>query len=309
MNHTKQFCKIKQGKCTDKIIPQMVNMWADEIKFIVVDDTKIGICWVVIRNISKQDAGTYRCGVEGASSSDVTLSVKEDPCCGQLLIQTAHQGQNITLNCTHPEEYKSDIKYVLRVDNHSIRAVIPAVRQPEGKQKFSLLEHTQANMFSVGISDVTVEDGGLYLCGAQRQRESVTLYFPVFSEIQLHVTSVYLPGLHHSVLSLSLITVCVGVALLLTGALALVPYKLRCKRTQGSTASCQTRKNITIDGDYENDPSGCQNISMGSICQSLNPKSTLADSPYQSLNPNTTLADSIYQSLNPNTTLADSVYQ
>ncbi|XP_035390620.1 uncharacterized protein LOC113591735 [Electrophorus electricus] len=249
MNHTKQFCKIAQSKCTDKIIPQMVNMWADEIKFIAVDDTKTGFYSVLIRNISKQDAGTYRFGVEGASSSDVTLSVKEDPCCGQLLTQTAHQGKNITLNCTHPEKYKSDIKYVFRVDNHSIRAVIPAVQQPEGKQKFSLLEHTQANMFSVGISDVTVEDGGLYLCGAQRQRESVTLYFPVFSEIQLHVTStasfpVFPTSPGSSPLRFFIITVCVCVTLLLIGGSVLMVYKLKCHKTRGSTFPSNRRNTV-----------------------------------------------------------------
>ncbi|XP_076842116.1 polymeric immunoglobulin receptor-like isoform X2 [Brachyhypopomus gauderio] len=235
MNHTKYFCKIKQNKCTNELISQI---WAGKVKFMAVDDITTGLYSVLIRNISKQDAGAYRCGVEGELSIDVTLNVQEDPCCGTSLTQTAHQGHNITLNCTYPEQYKNDVKYVFRMANNSIHAVVTNVEQRKGKQRFSLLEETQVNMFSLEISNVTVEDGGLYLCGAQKKLDrSMTPYIPVFCEIQLHVTC-------SSGLSVPIIAVCVCVFLLLIGGSALMLYKLGFHKSQSSYFSTNRRNTI-----------------------------------------------------------------
>ncbi|KAI4903067.1 hypothetical protein NFI96_026326, partial [Prochilodus magdalenae] len=57
-----------------------------------------------------------------------------------------------------------------------------------------------------------------------------------------------------------------------------------------------------VDDDYQNDP---QNISMGPVYQSLDPKTNQSNSVYQSLNPKTKQSDSVYQSLNPKTNQSD----
>ncbi|XP_036420333.1 polymeric immunoglobulin receptor-like, partial [Colossoma macropomum] len=320
-NHTKYFCKLNQRKeCTDQILLKTQNPGAHDGRFILMDETQPGTFSVLIKNVSQQDGGTYRCGVEDktAKPTDVTLQVKEDPCCGKTLTQKTHPGETVTFTCEYPQESKYLYKYLYKVTDHSYHVVIFALGLSAQNGRFSLFDHPQENLFNVSISDVTEEDGGVYLCGVQGQKKGdLKPYYSLFNEIQLHVTH-----LGTSTGSSVIIIVCVCVALLLIGGLLLI-YKLRRNKAEGSS-NMRISTNNTANGDYENDPPGNQNvlsrspvyqnqnpniIQSYSAYQSLNPNTNQSDSAYQSLNPSTNQSDSAYQSLNPNTNQSDSAYQ
>ncbi|KAL7852020.1 hypothetical protein SRHO_G00178050 [Serrasalmus rhombeus] len=248
MNHTKYFCKISRGKCTDKILSKMQNTSDHERRVFFVDETLPGLFSVLIKNVSAQDGGTYGCGVEDAAvkPTDVTLQVKEDPCCGKTLTQEAHPGDTVTFTCEYPQESKDLSKYVYKATEHSYSVVIHALGLSTQNGRFSLFDHPEENLFNVSISDVTEEDGGVYLCGVQEQKQGdLTSYYSLFNEIQLQVTA-------SSITTIIIVGVCV--ALLLIGGSALIVYKLTHKKTQDSASSSSNRRNTVNSDDVPHTP-------------------------------------------------------
>ncbi|XP_036413117.1 CMRF35-like molecule 8 [Colossoma macropomum] len=249
-NHTKYFCKLNQKKeCTDQILLKTQNIGAHDGRFFLMDETQPGMFSVLIKNVSQQDGGTYRCGVEDktAKPTDVTLQVKEDPCCGKTLTQETHPGETVSFTCKYPQESKYLYKYLYKVTDHSYHVVIFALGLLVQNGTFSLFDHPQENLFNVSISNVTEEDGGVYLCGVQGQKDGdLKPYYSLFNEIQLHVTP---SRAHASSINIIIIIIAgVCVALLLIGGSALIVYKLRHKKIQDSAPSSSNRRN-TVNSD------------------------------------------------------------
>ncbi|KAL6482333.1 hypothetical protein MHYP_G00104130 [Metynnis hypsauchen] len=79
MNHTKYFCKLSRSQCTNKILSETQTTNDPERRVFFANETVPGLFSVLIKNVSRQDGGTYRCGVEDTTTkpTDVTLQVKE----------------------------------------------------------------------------------------------------------------------------------------------------------------------------------------------------------------------------------------
>ncbi|XP_072513233.1 polymeric immunoglobulin receptor-like isoform X1 [Salminus brasiliensis] len=305
-NHTKYFCKLESKRCTAKILSNTTADPDGKIFFMNVTPDMPGMYSVMIKNISQQDGGTYRCGVDkqGAQFTNVTLTVKEDACCGKSLSQTAYLGKAVTFTCTYPEEYKYFFKYLYKVTDHSLYAIVYTLGESAQNGRISLFDHPQKNLFNVNISDVMKEDGGLYMCGFQGTKDrSTNPYFSLVNEIHLEVS-----GLKD--FSIIIITVSVCVVLLLIGGLVLI-YKLKHKKTEAGPPNMPTRTNNPTKGDYENDlPGNHQNIiNIHSLYQSLDPSTNQSDSLYQSLDTNINQSDTLYESLDPSTNQSDSLYE
>ncbi|KAL6482363.1 hypothetical protein MHYP_G00104430 [Metynnis hypsauchen] len=256
MNHTKYFCKLSRSQCTDKILSETQTTSDPERRVFFANETVPGFFGVLIKNVSRQDGGTYRCGVEDTTTkpTDVTLQVKEDPCCGKTFTQETHPGETVTFTCEYPQESKYLNKYLYKVNGRNYRVVIFALGLSVQNGSFSLFDHPEENLFNVSIRHVTEEDGGVYLCGVQgRKQGDLNSYFSLFNEMQLQVTA-----FRTSTWSPVIISVCVCVVLLLIGGLLLI-YKLRRNRTEGSRTMHISPDN-TDNADYENDRPGNQNI-------------------------------------------------
>lgn len=66
-NHTKYFCKIKDGNCKN-ILHETEKKWDTKGKFFAVDETTTGVYSMLIRNLSQEDGGNYSFGVEKQQS-------------------------------------------------------------------------------------------------------------------------------------------------------------------------------------------------------------------------------------------------
>ncbi|XP_066516574.1 adhesion G protein-coupled receptor E3-like [Hoplias malabaricus] len=141
---------------------------------------------VVYKNLSLQDSGSYRCGETGGWSRDVELKVKRDPCFSGPSAVTGFLGETLTINCSSPEELKTDIKSFHKKYGDYITEVISTTDPP--KHTFSISEDNISNVVSVRIGNVTNTDAGSYLCGIKSEQTLFT-YFSFFSEIQLQVTA------------------------------------------------------------------------------------------------------------------------
>ncbi|KAG7323700.1 hypothetical protein KOW79_013402 [Hemibagrus wyckioides] len=299
LDNTKSIFKMGQ-KHWDYIINKSSNRsYVHTGRFMLFRNAE-GFLRVLIRNLKLEDTGTYRIGVGNHSSYNVNLDVRKDPCYGEPRTMTTYRGQNISIICNYPLEFKEFSKYIYKEDSDYLVKDIRAIRANSQKSRFLIYYDRSAEVLGLNISDVREADGGVYLCGVMNSNQPV-LYYSFFSETRLHIT-----GSDPVIISVS-----VSVALLLFGGFALILYILIYKRTRDSACSPKKRliDNIQI---YENDLANLhlyENTVIKLNCQNLGSFTSQSDSTYQRLDPLTNQSDSGYASLTNTTDQSHSHYQ
>ncbi|KAF5892973.1 polymeric immunoglobulin receptor-like isoform X4, partial [Clarias magur] len=71
----KYFCKDSWPGCSDNIRTEAKNEWINAGRFSLYDDTKSAEFWVMIRELTVQDAGTYQCVVDISFGEDIYTPV------------------------------------------------------------------------------------------------------------------------------------------------------------------------------------------------------------------------------------------
>lgn len=82
-NHTKYFCRVKEGRCED-ILNQTENKRDLTGKFFAVDEILTGVYSMIIRNISQEDEGNYMCKVK--NQPETLLNLKLNVGNGEILL-------------------------------------------------------------------------------------------------------------------------------------------------------------------------------------------------------------------------------
>ncbi len=72
----KYFCKGEWSECTDQIRTNTKNKWVYSERFSLYDDTTAAVFTVIIRDLSEQDSGTYRCAMDIPWDEDSYTEVK-----------------------------------------------------------------------------------------------------------------------------------------------------------------------------------------------------------------------------------------
>ncbi|KAI4892576.1 hypothetical protein NFI96_013852 [Prochilodus magdalenae] len=235
LNHTRYVCKVEQSGCINLIKDQTNRNEVNPGRFIMYSNAD-GNFTMLIRELNPQDSAMYRFGVGTESYKDVELTVQTDSCCGIIEKINAYLGETATFTCNYPDEFKTNYKYVINLNNQTtVKEIIHTGKdsQVEQKDRYSIFDDRRSKVFSVNISGVREDDGGVYLCGVWKKDKSVG-YYPYFKEIQLQVTGFSV-----------IISVCVCGALLLIGGAALIIYKLRNHMKQDQRAVRVSRNTST----------------------------------------------------------------
>uniref|UniRef100_A0AAR2LPP7 Ig-like domain-containing protein n=1 Tax=Pygocentrus nattereri TaxID=42514 RepID=A0AAR2LPP7_PYGNA len=188
VDNTRYMCKMEQSGCVNIIKDQTQSNAVTSGRFKMYSNTA-GNFTVLIRELKPQDSAVYRFGVGNGKHKDIKLTVQNDSCCGGIKRIKAYLGETATFKCSYPEELKTNSKRLINLNNQTIVKVIIYTEkeaQKEQKDRFSIFDDRSSNVFSVNISDVREDDGGLYLCGVWKNEKSV-LYYSYFREIQLQV--------------------------------------------------------------------------------------------------------------------------
>ncbi|XP_072513069.1 uncharacterized protein [Salminus brasiliensis] len=181
--------------CADQIKTGVSNEWKNPGRFSLFDNTRAAEFWVLIRELTVEDSGTYQCGVDIEKWLDnytpVKLKISEEPYLQKSITVNGHVGGSVNISYNYPQSFSSKPKFLCRrvgsVDCNYNTSVNESRRWiKEGN--ISLFDDRANQTFTVNFSTLTEEDSGEYWCGAESDWESDHGYKVYITQINLTVT-------------------------------------------------------------------------------------------------------------------------
>ncbi|XP_016116454.1 uncharacterized protein [Sinocyclocheilus grahami] len=195
------------------IINDTKHKWIKEGRFTLYRNNE-GKLMIYIRELNTQDAGRYRIRVDGQWSIDMTLNVEEGSCCKVSKRVRVNIGETANFSCEYSQNHINDPKIIFKEGEDSIEMIYSRWKK---KERFSISDDRHKHIFSVRITAVTPDDGGVYLCGVWIGGDLYT--YTIINTVHLHIMNFSM---------IIIISVCV--ILLLIGGFTLTVCKLRHKR-------------------------------------------------------------------------------
>ncbi|XP_050958062.1 polymeric immunoglobulin receptor-like [Labeo rohita] len=138
---------------------------------------------IFIRDLNEHDAGGYWIGALYKWGIDMTLNVEEDSCCKVSKRVMVNIGETASFSCEYSQNHINDPKIIFKEEKDSIEMIYSTWNK---KGSFSISDDKHKNVFSVKITAVTPDDGGVYLCGVWINRQSYS--YSIISTVHLHVS-------------------------------------------------------------------------------------------------------------------------
>ncbi|XP_072513561.1 polymeric immunoglobulin receptor-like [Salminus brasiliensis] len=195
-SNKKYFCKSSWTNCADQISTGVSNEWKNIGRFSLFDNTSAAEFWVLIRELTVEDSGTYQCGVDIDWNKDlytpVELKIKEDQDHEKSITVNGDVGGNVNISCKYPQSSSSKPRFLCRrvgSDDCNYKASVNESRRWIKEGKFSLYDDQAQQTFTVSINNLTNKDSGEYWCGAESDWESDHGYKVYITQINLRVTA------------------------------------------------------------------------------------------------------------------------
>ncbi|XP_039860524.1 polymeric immunoglobulin receptor-like [Simochromis diagramma] len=133
-----------------------------------LDDEKMsGKFTVNISSLTKNDSGSYLCGVQRNSDlyvfSAVELEVKEW-CCVKSTKINGTVGHPLTLQCPYPLQHRDNRKFLCKGEQ------LNSCKDITSQSRFKLEGNGSSSSFSVVITKLEEADAGTYWCGSDSER-------------------------------------------------------------------------------------------------------------------------------------------
>ncbi len=93
-------------------------------------------------------------------------------------------GETANFSCEYSQNHINDLKIIFKEEKYSIETIYSRWKN---KERFSISDDKHKKIFSVRITAVTPDDGGVYLCGVWDYKHPYS--YSIINTIHLHVIS------------------------------------------------------------------------------------------------------------------------
>ncbi|XP_042587645.1 polymeric immunoglobulin receptor-like isoform X2 [Cyprinus carpio] len=158
----KYFCKEETLTCSDLIKTGIKNQWFKSGGFSLYDNTSTAVFTVILKDLSEQDSGMYKCGVDKSKSPDSYTKVNLNVVTGQKISAVrGYSGGNVIINYKYEKQHKNPWK-VCR--NGGCFTLINTSRAAEWTHdgRFSVHNDKSAHLLHVFIRELNVNDSGKF---------------------------------------------------------------------------------------------------------------------------------------------------
>ncbi|XP_036412907.1 polymeric immunoglobulin receptor-like [Colossoma macropomum] len=192
-SNPKYLCTGSWPCLTKPIWTDAKNEWINSGRFSLFDDTRAAEFWVLIRELTVEDSGTYKCGVDKFGIDIYTpaeLNVEEDLSYEKSISVTGHVGGSVNISCKYPQSHKNDPKFLCRrVDTADCNYKTSVKESRKWINEGKLYLHDDGKqIFTVSINSLTEGDSGEYWCGAESDWTSAHGYKVYITRINLRVS-------------------------------------------------------------------------------------------------------------------------
>ncbi|KAL1281392.1 hypothetical protein QQF64_000195 [Cirrhinus molitorella] len=185
----KSFCKAHEASMCVKDGDSLEMIRDDRFSF--SDEASTGVFTVNITELREEDSGIYWCGAPVVTK--VNLSVKTDMCCGMSKTVIVNRGDNALISCSYSEKHKDFPKIMFKKEKAFIQ-LIYNTETWENKEELTFSENREENLFSLRITTVTPDDGGVYLCGVWINKHSYS--YSIINTLHLHIVDKHISATH-----------------------------------------------------------------------------------------------------------------
>ncbi|XP_048051511.1 polymeric immunoglobulin receptor-like [Megalobrama amblycephala] len=183
--HKGNFFSRQEGNISG-ISTEIQRHWVYNGRFTLYDDENSRFFTVFIRNLSREDHGKYTCGNNQKWSHDFDLKVNNESGCGTSVILDKYVGQTITFHCEY-DKFETHTKVFYRLKEGPVH-VLNSSQSSQSSEEKIILSDSREDHFNVTIRNISADDGGVYLCGVERDGSDPSLARITFiKEIQLNV--------------------------------------------------------------------------------------------------------------------------
>uniref|UniRef100_A0A669DTM9 Polymeric immunoglobulin receptor n=1 Tax=Oreochromis niloticus TaxID=8128 RepID=A0A669DTM9_ORENI len=136
-------------------------------RFRLDDDKVLGTFTVTISNLTRNDSGSYLCGVHRNSELDVFSAIElkiEEWCCVKSTKINGTAGHPLILHCPYPPQHWDNRKFLCKGDHRNNCSDMVT-----SQSRFTLQDAAASSSFTVRITELEAADGGTYWCGSDSQ--------------------------------------------------------------------------------------------------------------------------------------------
>ncbi|XP_037399235.1 polymeric immunoglobulin receptor-like [Pygocentrus nattereri] len=198
-SNPKYLCEGPWPCMTKPIWTDAKNEWINSGRFSLFDDTRASQFWVMIRELTVEDSGTYKCGVWKSGIdvyTPVELKVEEDLSYENSISVVGRVGGNVNISCKYPQSHSNDPKFLCKrvgTADCNYKTSVKFNKSWIDNGKNSLFDDGK-QIFTVIINSLTEGDSGEYWCGAESDWTSDHGYKVYITQINLRVTVQELPA-------------------------------------------------------------------------------------------------------------------
>ncbi|KAG1955790.1 CMRF35-like molecule 8 [Pimephales promelas] len=166
--YDKYFCR---GGCPSLLIKDKVvesGSPAKDERFSLTDNRTAHIFTVTITDLRTADEGQYWCGVKTGwgnydNKTEILLEIKP------VSVVYGVTGHHLNISCRYNRDVKNKIKFMCKGSDPSIceTSAVKVSSQTNSNGRFSLRDDESAGVFTVTVTELTLEDSGIYWCGAR----------------------------------------------------------------------------------------------------------------------------------------------